>query len=57
MIFADFNQRFGRQAAVGDEFLGVGKGDHVIGSAVEDHRVWFERFSGVSVLPRWIKQD
>ncbi len=51
MIAADLNKRFDGETAVGDEFLGVGEGNHITGPTVQNHRICLERKGFAPVLP------
>lgn len=57
VIVADFNQRRRGQAAVGDQFLAVGKGDHIVCPGVQDHCAGFYSCGGPPVLPSRAEQN
>ena len=57
MIVPDFDQRRRWQIAVYDQFFRIGKGDHIIGPAVQDHRVRPDGLGCSPVLPCWAEQN
>jgi hypothetical protein len=57
VIGADFDQRPGRQSTVSDQFFGISERDHIVGPAVQNHRVGFHRLGGPPAFPGWTEEN
>ena len=57
MIASDFNQSLGRQTASRDEFLRVRERDHIIGAAVQNHALGWDRIGTPPILPSRAEQN